>query len=89
MLKPFRGSPVLKSVVASLHDDSGWADVAEVDALLKELHPDFGPRAFGFRNLLGLLRHLGCFDVDVGATGGAKGATSTEPEGIAAEDTQA
>ena len=55
----------LKSTVEDLADDSGWAFLAEVGALIIKKKPDFDPRNFGFSKLTPLIKSLGeYFEVD-------------------------
>lgn len=49
---------ILKNTVEDLADDSGWAFMAEVGALIIKKKPDFDPRNYGFTKLTPLFKSL-------------------------------
>ena len=49
---------LLKSTVDDIADDSGWAFLAEVGALIMKKKPDFDPRNYGFQKLTPLIKSL-------------------------------
>ena len=49
---------LIKSSINDLADDSGWAFLAEVGALLIKKKPDFDPRNYGFPKLMPLIKSL-------------------------------
>ncbi len=56
---------LLKSTIEDLADDTGWAFLAEVGALIIKKKPDFDPRNYGFPKLTPLIKSLNdLFDVD-------------------------
>lgn len=56
---------LLKSSIEDLAEDSGWAFLAEVGALIIKKKPDFDPRNYGFPKLTPLIKSLDKhFDVD-------------------------
>ncbi len=56
---------LLESTIEDLADDSGWAFLAEVGALIIKKKPDFDPRNYGFLKLTPLIKSLNKhFDID-------------------------
>ncbi|MDD4148421.1 MAG: NYN domain-containing protein [Bacteroidales bacterium] len=49
---------ILKNSVEDIADDSGWAFLAEVGALIIKNKPDFDPRNYGFTKLTPLFKSL-------------------------------
>ena len=49
---------LIKSTIDDVADDSGWAFLAEVGALLIKKKPDFDPRNYGFAKLTPLIKSL-------------------------------
>lgn len=49
---------LLKSTIEDLAEDSGWAFLAEVGALIIKKKPDFDPRNYGFPKLTPLIKSL-------------------------------
>lgn len=49
---------ILKNSVDAIADDSGWAFLAEVGALIIKKKPDFDPRNYGFTKLTPLFKSL-------------------------------
>lgn len=49
---------LIKSTIADLADDDGWASLASVGALLNKKQPDFDPRNYGFPKLSSLIKSL-------------------------------
>ncbi|MFO8234012.1 MAG: NYN domain-containing protein [Bacteroidales bacterium] len=49
---------LIKSTIDDVADDSGWAFLAEVGALLIKKKPDFDPRNYGFSKLTPLIKSL-------------------------------
>jgi len=56
---------LLKKSIEDLADDTGWAFLAEVGALIIKKKPDFDPRNYGFLKLTPLIKSLNDhFDID-------------------------
>ncbi|NQV37530.1 MAG: NYN domain-containing protein [Candidatus Marinimicrobia bacterium] len=56
---------LLKSSIADIAEDDGWASLAAVGALINKKKPDFDPRNYGFQKLTPLIKSLKqYFDVD-------------------------
>lgn len=56
---------LLKNTVNDVADESGWAFLAEIGALLNKRKPDFDPRIYGFLKLAPLFKSLNrYFDID-------------------------
>ena len=56
---------LLKKSIEDLADDTGWAFLAEVGALIIKKKPDFDPRNYGFPKLTPLIKSLSDhFDID-------------------------
>lgn len=49
---------LLKTTVDDIADDSGWAFLAEVGALIMKKKPDFDPRNYGYPKLTPLIKSL-------------------------------
>jgi len=49
---------LIKSTIDDVADDSGWAFLAEVGALVIKKKPDFDPRNYGFSKLTPLIKSL-------------------------------
>jgi len=50
---------LLKNTVNDVADESGWASLAEIGALLNKRKPDFDPRIYGFMKLTPFFKSLG------------------------------
>lgn len=50
---------LLKASVNDVADESGWAPLAAIGALINKRKPDFDPRVYGFSKLTPLFRSLG------------------------------
>ncbi|HWV72945.1 MAG TPA: NYN domain-containing protein [Pseudosphingobacterium sp.] len=56
---------LLKNTVSDVADESGWAFLAEIGALLNKRKPDFDPRIYGFLKLAPLFKSLSrYFEID-------------------------
>lgn len=56
---------LLKNTVDDVADESGWAFLAEIGALLNKRKPDFDPRIYGFLKLTPLFKSLNkYFEID-------------------------
>jgi uncharacterized LabA/DUF88 family protein len=56
---------LLKSSIDDLAEDTGWAFLAEVGALIIKKRPDFDPRNYGFPKLTPLIKSLSAyFEID-------------------------
>jgi uncharacterized LabA/DUF88 family protein len=59
---------LMETTVNDVADESGWAFLGEVGALLLKKQPDFDPRNYGYRKLLPLIKSTGRFEVDARQT---------------------
>jgi hypothetical protein len=55
---------LIRSSIADLTDDSGWAFLGEVGNLIIKKQPDFDPRNFGYSKLGQMLKSIHKFEVD-------------------------
>jgi hypothetical protein len=58
----------METTVNDVADESGWAFLGEVGALLLKKQPDFDPRNYGYRKLLPLIKSTSRFEVDARQT---------------------
>ncbi|WP_442579085.1 NYN domain-containing protein [Mesorhizobium sp. ASY16-5R] len=72
LLRPSLASRLLKHIVISLEDQTGWATIRDVEIELAERHGGLDARACGYRSLSALLSDLGTFEVDLGGKRGAR-----------------
>ena len=56
--------PVLKNAFEMAVQEDGWASLATLGSRLRQLDPSFDPRTYGRKQLSGLIRELGAFDVN-------------------------
>jgi len=54
----------LRMAIKAASDEEGWANLAQVGALITKQHPDFDPRTFGYFKLSELVIATGLFDID-------------------------
>ena len=54
----------IKTTIADLEDDDGWAFLGEVGALLQKKQPNFDPRNFGFQKLTPFIKSIGKFEIE-------------------------
>lgn len=55
---------LIAASIDAVSDDSGWAYLGEVGALILKTRPDFDPRNYGFSKLAQLIRSLNQFEVE-------------------------
>ncbi|MFI0849683.1 NYN domain-containing protein [Mesorhizobium sp. IMUNJ 23232] len=72
LLRPSLASRLLKRIVISLEDQTGWATIKDVEIELAERHGGLDARACGYKSLSALLSDLRTFEVDLGAKKGAR-----------------
>lgn len=61
---PSAAVPVLKTAIAQIDGEEGWAGLGQVGQRLTVLAPEFDSRTYGYRKLSDLVRHSGAFDID-------------------------
>lgn len=66
--KELRGDTALlrliRSSIEARSDESGWASLSQVGALMSKTANDFDPRTYGYAKLSGLLQAIGLFDIE-------------------------
>ncbi|MDQ6436653.1 NYN domain-containing protein [Mesorhizobium sp. LHD-90] len=72
LLRPSLASRLLKRIVISLEDQTGWARIKDVEIELAVRHGGLDTRACGYKSLSALLSDLRIFEVDLGAKSGAR-----------------
>jgi hypothetical protein len=61
---PAAAVPLLKTAMAQIDSEDGWAGLGAVGQRLTNLASEFDPRTYGYRKLSDLVRHTGAFDVE-------------------------
>lgn len=61
---PSAAVPVLKTAIAQMETEDGWAGLGAVGQRLATIVSDFDPRTYGYRKLSDLVRKTGAFEVD-------------------------
>ncbi len=55
---------LIRTTIADLSDEDGWAFLGDVGSLLLKKRPNFDPRNFGFEKLTPMIRSIGSFEIE-------------------------
>jgi uncharacterized LabA/DUF88 family protein len=68
--KPSEAARLIAAIIADMDEDGdGWVAVGGIGNLLRNAHPDFDQRTYGYAKLSDLIRATGRFEVETGERG--------------------
>lgn len=68
--KPFEAARLIAAIIADMDEDGdGWVAVSGIGNRLRNAHPDFDQRTYGYAKLSDLIRATGRFEVETGERG--------------------
>jgi hypothetical protein len=68
--KPFEAARLIAAIIADMDEDGdGWVAVGGIGNRLRNAHPDFDQRTYGYAKLSDLIRATGRFEVETGERG--------------------